>query len=191
MAAENKSIGARYLLSRPAGSRCCFRSRPRQGTRALHSERNLSATRAPGSGTSKAPYSAGLSERDAWKHGVLVVNSAIASFRRLFSTRTPVHVRCYFGRRQPGRCKARDVQSSISEGQIFRCLSPVGPRNLIRVRPSITVYPRKDVAVSPHRSAPIERQSTADGIYGVPGNLVQKRQRQRCALTLDIRSSCP
>jgi hypothetical protein len=56
-------------------------------------------------------------------------------------------------------------------GKYFGALSPVGPRNVIQVRPSITVYPRKDVAIS-LTSAAYWRQSTADGIYGVPGNLV-------------------
>lgn len=57
-------------------------------------------------------------------------------------------------------------------GKYFGALSPVGPRNLIQVRPSITVYPRKDIAVSLTGGA-FWRQSTADGIYGVPGNLVR------------------
>lgn len=57
-------------------------------------------------------------------------------------------------------------------GKYFGALSPVGPRNLIQVRPSVTVYPRKDVAVSLTGGA-FWRQSTADGIYGVPGNLVR------------------
>ncbi|UGV26818.1 hypothetical protein E0H22_14685 [Rhodopseudomonas boonkerdii] len=57
-------------------------------------------------------------------------------------------------------------------GKYFGALSPVGPRNLIQVRPSISVHPRRDVAVSLTGGA-FWRQSAADGIYGVPGNLVR------------------
>ncbi len=57
-------------------------------------------------------------------------------------------------------------------GKYYGALSPVGPRNLIQVRPSITVHPRKDVAVS-FTAAANWRQSTADGIYGIPGNLLR------------------
>lgn len=57
-------------------------------------------------------------------------------------------------------------------GKYYGSLSPVGPRNLIQVRPSITVHPRKDIAVS-FAAAASWRQSTADGIYGIPGNLLR------------------
>ncbi len=33
-------------------------------------------------------------------------------------------------------------------GKYFGALSPVGPRNLIDVKPTLTVHPRSDVAVS-------------------------------------------
>jgi hypothetical protein len=57
-------------------------------------------------------------------------------------------------------------------GKYFGALSAIGPRNLIRVRPSITVYPHKNVAVS-LAGASYWRQITADGIYGIPGNLLR------------------
>jgi hypothetical protein len=57
-------------------------------------------------------------------------------------------------------------------GKYFGALSPIGPRNLIHVRPSFTVHPRKDVAVS-LTAAAYWRQSTADGIYAISGNLVR------------------
>lgn len=57
-------------------------------------------------------------------------------------------------------------------GKYFGALSPVGPRNLIDVKPTLTVHPRSDVAVSLSAAA-YWRQSTTDGIYAVPGNLVR------------------
>jgi hypothetical protein len=72
----------------------------------------------------------------------------------------------------PDDSKLGTFNPLFPRGKYFGALSPVGPRNLIQVRPSITVYPRKDVAVS-LTGAAYWRQSTADGIYGVPGNLVR------------------
>ncbi len=57
-------------------------------------------------------------------------------------------------------------------GKYFGALSPVGPRNLIDVKPTLTVHPRNDVAVSLSAAA-YWRQSTTDGIYAVPGNLLR------------------
>lgn len=57
-------------------------------------------------------------------------------------------------------------------GKYFASQSPVGPRNLIHVQPSVTVHPRKDVAVS-LRGAAYWRQSTQDGVYAIPGTLVR------------------
>jgi hypothetical protein len=57
-------------------------------------------------------------------------------------------------------------------GKYFGALSPIGPRNLIQLRPTITIYPRKNIAVSLTGGA-YWRQSTADGIYGIAGNIVR------------------
>lgn len=57
-------------------------------------------------------------------------------------------------------------------GKYFGALTPVGPRNLIHVRPSGAVHPHKDVAVSLTGVA-YWRQSTGDGIYALPGLLVR------------------
>lgn len=57
-------------------------------------------------------------------------------------------------------------------GKYFGALSPIGPRNLIHVRPTVTVYPHPDVAVSLSGAA-YWRQSLADGIYAIPGNVVR------------------
>lgn len=57
-------------------------------------------------------------------------------------------------------------------GKYFGALSPIGPRNLIHVRPSGTIHPDKTVAVSLTGVA-YWRESTRDGIYAIPGLLVR------------------
>ena len=57
-------------------------------------------------------------------------------------------------------------------GKYFGALSPIGPRNLIHLRPTVTVHPREDVAVS-LTGAAYWRQSIGDGIYAIPGLLVR------------------
>ncbi|MGR4867092.1 alginate export family protein [Caulobacter sp. LARHSG274] len=57
-------------------------------------------------------------------------------------------------------------------GKYFGALSPIGPRNLIHLRPSTTVHPHKDVAISLTGVA-YWRESTHDGIYAIPGLLVR------------------
>jgi hypothetical protein len=57
-------------------------------------------------------------------------------------------------------------------GKYFGALSPIGPRNLIRVRPGVTIEPYKDIAVT-LTGAAYWRQSPADGVYGVAGNVVR------------------
>lgn len=57
-------------------------------------------------------------------------------------------------------------------GKYFGALTPVGPRNLIHVRPSAAVYPHENVAVSLTGVA-YWRESIRDGIYAIPGLLVR------------------
>ena len=57
-------------------------------------------------------------------------------------------------------------------GKYFGALTPVGPRNLIHVRPSTTIHPAKSVALSLTGVA-YWRESTRDGIYNIPGFLVR------------------
>jgi hypothetical protein len=57
-------------------------------------------------------------------------------------------------------------------GKYFGALSPIGPRNLIHLRPSTTVHPHKDVAISLTGVA-YWRESAHDGIYAIPGLLVR------------------
>lgn len=57
-------------------------------------------------------------------------------------------------------------------GKYFVSQSPIGPRNLIQVRPSITIHPHEDVELSLSGSA-YWRQSTDDGIYAISGALVR------------------
>lgn len=53
-------------------------------------------------------------------------------------------------------------------GKYLGALTPVGPRNLIHVRPSAAIHPRDDMQVS-LTGAAFWRQSTGDGVYAVPG----------------------
>ncbi|OHV17937.1 hypothetical protein BK022_02530 [Methylorubrum extorquens] len=57
-------------------------------------------------------------------------------------------------------------------GKYFGALSPIGPRDLIHLRPTVTVSPLDDLAVS-LTGAAYWRQSTGDGIYAIPGVLVR------------------
>jgi hypothetical protein len=57
-------------------------------------------------------------------------------------------------------------------GKYFGALTPVGPRNLIHVRPSTTIHPSGNVALSVTGVA-YWRESTRDGIYNIPGFLVR------------------
>jgi len=72
----------------------------------------------------------------------------------------------------PNDPKLGTLNSLFPNGKYFGALSPIGPRNLIHVRPSISIHPHKDVAVSLTAVA-YWRQSTADGIYAISGFLVR------------------
>lgn len=72
----------------------------------------------------------------------------------------------------PNDPKLGTLNPLFPNGKYFGALSPIGPRNLIHVRPSATVYPHKDVAVSLTGVA-YWRESTRDGIYAIPGFLVR------------------
>jgi hypothetical protein len=60
-------------------------------------------------------------------------------------------------------------------GKYFASQSPVGPRNLIHIQPSLTIQPRKDIAVS-FTGVAYWRASTRDGIYNIPGILMRGGQ---------------
>ncbi len=57
-------------------------------------------------------------------------------------------------------------------GKYFGALTPVGPRNLIHIRPSTTIHPLAAVAFSLTGVA-YWRESRRDGIYNIPGFLVR------------------
>lgn len=76
------------------------------------------------------------------------------------------------GDRSPDDPKLETLNALFPNGKYFGALSPIGPRNLIHVRPSITVHPHEEVAVSLTGVA-YWRQSTRDGIYSIPGFLVR------------------
>jgi Alginate export len=57
-------------------------------------------------------------------------------------------------------------------GKYLGALTPVGPRNLIHVRPSLAIHPRDDMQIS-LTGAAFWRQSTDDGVYAIPGLLLR------------------
>ena len=72
----------------------------------------------------------------------------------------------------PDDPKLGTLNSLFPNGKYFGALSPIGPRNLIHIRPSMTVYPHTDIALSLTGVA-YWRESTHDGIYAIPGLLVR------------------
>ncbi len=72
----------------------------------------------------------------------------------------------------PNDPKLGTLNPLFPNGKYFGALSPVGPRNLIHLRPSTTIHPHKDVALSLTGVA-YWRESTQDGIYAIPGLLVR------------------
>ena len=57
-------------------------------------------------------------------------------------------------------------------GRYFVAQSPIGPRNLIHLQPSVTVRPRTDLDVT-LMGAAYWRESTRDGVYSIPGMLIR------------------
>lgn len=76
------------------------------------------------------------------------------------------------GDNDPKDGKLGTLNPLFPNGKYFGALSPIGPRNLIHVRPSTTLHPHKDVAISLTGVA-YWRESTHDGIYAIPGFLVR------------------
>lgn len=72
----------------------------------------------------------------------------------------------------PNDRKLETLNPLFPNGKYFGALSPIGPRNLIHLRPSTTVHPHQNVAISLTGVA-YWRQSTRDGIYALPGLLVR------------------
>ncbi len=72
----------------------------------------------------------------------------------------------------PNDRKLGTLNPLFPNGKYFGALSPIGPRNLIHLRPSTTIHPRKDIAVSLTGVA-YWRESVHDGIYAIPGFLVR------------------
>ena len=72
----------------------------------------------------------------------------------------------------PDDSKLGTFNPYFPRGKYFTSQSPIGPRNLIHVRPSITLHPYKNVQVALSASA-YWRQSKGDGVYAISGNLVR------------------
>lgn len=76
------------------------------------------------------------------------------------------------GDNDPDDSKLGTFHPFFPRGKYFGGLSPIGPRNLIHVRPTVAVHPHQDLAVS-LTGAAFWRESTNDGIYAIPGILVR------------------
>lgn len=74
------------------------------------------------------------------------------------------------GDRDPADDKLGTMNPLFPRGQYFVTQSPIGPRNLIHVRSSLTVHPWERVAIS-FDGGGYWRASTRDGIYNMPGFL--------------------
>lgn len=72
----------------------------------------------------------------------------------------------------PNDGKLGTLNPLFPNGKYFGALSPIGPRNLIHLRPSTTIHPQRDLALSLTGVA-YWRESTHDGIYAIPGFLVR------------------
>lgn len=76
------------------------------------------------------------------------------------------------GDEDPEDSRLGTLNPMFPRGKYFASQSPVGPRNLIHLQPSLTVHPYKDVALS-LRGAAYWRQSVNDGVYAIAGALVR------------------
>lgn len=72
----------------------------------------------------------------------------------------------------PNDPKLSSFNSLFPNGKYLGDLTPVGPRNLMHVRPSVAIRPRGDVQIA-LTGAGFWRQSTSDGVYAVPGILLR------------------
>ncbi len=72
------------------------------------------------------------------------------------------------GDRNPDDPRLGTFNPMFPNGKYLGALTPVGPRNMVRIRPSATIRPRADIQVSLTGSA-FWRQSEGDGVYSISG----------------------
>lgn len=72
----------------------------------------------------------------------------------------------------PNDGKLSTFNPMFPRGKYFAAQTPVGPRNLIRFQPSLTVHPTEAVGIS-ITGVVYWRASTHDGVYNIPGVLVR------------------
>jgi hypothetical protein len=76
------------------------------------------------------------------------------------------------GDKDPEDGTLQTLNPIFPRGKYFGALTPVGPRNLIHIRPSTAIHPSASVALSLTGVA-YWRESRRDGIYNIPGFLVR------------------
>lgn len=72
----------------------------------------------------------------------------------------------------PNDNKLGTLNPLFPNGKFFGSLTPIGPRNLIHVRPAVIIHPLKSLEVSLTGVA-FWRESKNDGVYSIPGFVVR------------------
>jgi hypothetical protein len=119
----------------------------------------------------------GVLQRGTFRGGVVRAWGAGGEVGRRFRTlplapELALTVDVISGDDDPADGRMQTLNPMFPRGKYFGALTPVGPRNLIHVRPSTTMHPAERVALSLTGVA-YWRESTGDGIYNVPGFLVR------------------
>lgn len=76
------------------------------------------------------------------------------------------------GDKDPDDPDLNTFNALFPRGRYFVAQSPIGPRNLVHLQPSVTLRPHANLDVTVMGAA-YWRQSTRDGIYSIPGILVR------------------
>jgi hypothetical protein len=72
----------------------------------------------------------------------------------------------------PNDGKLGTLNPLFPNGKFLGALTPIGPRNLIHLRPTVAIHPKKTVELALTGVA-FWRESRGDGIYSIPGFLVR------------------
>lgn len=76
------------------------------------------------------------------------------------------------GDRAPGDGRLGTFNPLFPKAKYFGDLSPIGPRNIMNIHPSLQFNPGSDVTVE-LSAARFWRESRADGVYDIPGQLLR------------------
>lgn len=106
---------------------------------------------------------------DAWGVGV----EAGYRFRRVrLQPEIAITADIVSGDDDPHDPSVQTMNPLFPNGKYFGALTPIGPRNLKHLQSSLVVHPGGDTAIG-LSMASFWRESTADGIYAIPGSVVR------------------